>query len=160
MTLLSTIIGYVRAAVQDYDSDCYLYSDAALKQQISFTALGKSFDVSGAVVTTYDQDVNGDFLKDLTPQEKIVLGIETAIRLLVSVPSEFSYRSPVFAVTRKRGATGDQSLVNALEDMLAVAQGGKFAIATDTDFNMIIQGFNRFFNDYNRADTAWTGSPQ
>lgn len=157
-TAISEVLVYIRAAVQDYDADCYLYTDQALQQQVSLTVLQLSFDpISGTEVTTYAQDGDGNFIGDLTSQQKLIVGIKTAIRLLSNVPREFSYKSPVFSVTRKHG-NSNTTLLDALDEMLTAAEGGRFALETDTDFNAIVQGFDRFINDYNRACTAWSGS--
>ena len=159
-TQLSLIRDYIRAAVQDYDSDCYIYSDQALNQQINLSILDLSFDpnnpLSEDTAVAYSQDGNGDFVNNLTIQQKLMLGLSTAVRLLSGTPDEFSYKSPAISVTRK-GAVN--TLLDRLQDMLSSASGGKFALETDTDFNAIIQGFDRYINDYDRATSAWTGQP-
>ena len=159
-TTLTQIRGYIRAAVQDYDANCYLYSDAALNQQIDLTILELSFDPnnssSESIAASYEQDGDGNFVNNLTIQQKLVLGISTAIRLLSGVPNEFSWRSPAMSVTRKGGV---MQLLDRLQDMLSSALGGKFALETDTDFNAIIQGFDRYIKDYDRATSAWPGQP-
>lgn len=159
-TLLSQIRSYIRAAVQDYDSNCYIYSDQALNQQIDLTILELSFDPNNpqneSISDAYAQDVDGNFVNTLTIQQKLVLGISTSIRLLSGTPNEFAWRSPAMSVSRKGGVN---QLLDRLQDMLSSAYGGKFALETDTDFNAIIQAFDRYISDYDRAMSSWPGQP-
>lgn len=157
MTSISTILFYIRAALQDFDSENRLYSDEALEQNVSLTVLGLSFDPeTGVENTDYAQDGDGNFIADLTSKQKVIVSLKTAIRILSGNPAEFSYKSPVISVSRKFSKT-QIGLIDSLQEMLDAAEGGRFSIETDTDFNAVIQGFDRFLNDYYRAERAWSG---
>lgn len=146
-TAFAGIRSYIRAAVRDYDPSCYMYSDAALNGQIRLTILGED---------SYEESADETFNVDLTKQQKLILSLKTAIRILNGTPRSFAYKSPVMSVSRSGWVN---ELIANLETALADAEGGIFAIATDTDFDALIQGFDRYVNGVDRAYSAWPGLP-
>lgn len=147
---------FIRAALLDNDKDAFLYSDEALDDQIRFSNL--TLDENGShseVMGTEDEDHGtGSFTHTLTNQQVLILTIKTAIRILTGVPDNFVYQSPVLSVSRRGGT---HSLLLSLRALLDEVEGGGFAIAIDTDFNALTQGFQRYYNGVSQSTTAWSG---
>lgn len=145
-TSFETIRNFIRVALMDYDSTAYIYSDDILDGQIRLTILDEALSLT--------ESPSGQFTTDLTNTEKLVIALRSALRMLHATPNNFSYTGPVMSVRRVGGVDG---LILQLEDMLELAEGGKFAIQVDTDFDALVQNFNRFINAFATADRAWTG---
>lgn len=146
-TSFETIRDYIRAALLDTNSEQFIYTDEALNSQIRFSILVFNDDA-------YQEGALEEFSDDLTQLEKAVFSLRTAIRILSGLPDDFAYKSPVLTVSRKRQKA---DLLSHLQTLLDDALGGQFAIAIDTDFAAIVQGFDRFWNSYDHAEGAWSG---
>lgn len=136
----------LRAALLDNDSEALLYSDSALNGQIVF-------HVSLTDDPVYALNSAGDgFAGDLTNIQKATLAIKIAMYILSSHPDTFSYRSPVLSVSR----TGqNRILLSRLETLLDEIQGGAFAIAVDTDFDVLVQSLDRYLAAYDKASRSY-----
>lgn len=150
MTTFEEIRGFIRSAVLDSDCDNYRFSDNVLDQHIRFDIVTLNNDAYAESLL-----VSGEFNGILTSAQKGILSLRIAIRLLLGHSSEFSYKTPVLSITRKQSQ--QPRLVAFLQNLLDGLQGGKFAIAVDTDFDALIQGFDRYLSSVNIADAAWAG---
>lgn len=147
-TTFESIRGLIRAAVLDLDCESYQYSNQVLNQQIRLTTTLLNY--------SYTESPEESFVEDLTAVAKATIALNIAIRLLLGNSSEFSYKTAVLSVTRKNNQ--QSRLVAFLQGLLDGISGGKFAIAVDTDFDALLQGFDRYINSINIADVAWNGS--
>ncbi len=130
----------------DTDKDCYIYSDDALNQQINLTNLQLGFE---------PDETNQSYQSDLTSKQKLRISIETALRILAGTPDTFEYKSPVLGVKRSRFKN---DLVMQLNQMLFDSEGGRFAVSVDTDFNALVQAFDRYCASLDTAESAWSGT--
>lgn len=146
-TSFESIRSYIRSAVMDVDADCYIYSNDILNNQIRFTTLKLDDEAYN--------EVSSETMGDLTNKQKAILVLETAIHLISSSPDTFEHKTPVLHVKRKGGAT---ALISSLQSKLDEISGGAFFIESDTDFDALIQGANRYLADLSRADSAYNGS--
>lgn len=161
-TNFSEVRDYIRAAVLDLDTNIQIYSDNALDSQLRFEMLLRNASPYGTddpcfyVQETPPVGSTDTFLTDLTAQQKAILALRCAVRIISGKPDDFSYKTPALSVARKGQS---RALQFDLEAALASVLGGRFAIASDTDFGALIQSYNRFVNALNGGIFAWPGTP-
>lgn len=146
-TGFSEIRDFIRSAVMDLDANCYRYSDAILNAQIRLSIL--NLDES-----TYTE-VSSETFNDLSNKEKAILVLQTAVHLVANIPDTFEHKSPVMQVKRK----GISSvLLASLQARLDGLTSGSFFVESDTDFNALVKGPDRYINDIDNADRAFDGT--
>lgn len=142
-TTFAEIRSYVRTVVGDFNAMVPMYENDAIDSQIRLVILVLN-------VTDIQEGLTGEFTDDLTSSEKAKVIFRTALGLIAPRESEFSYKSPVLSVTRKGGTA---RLYQYLMDLLlGIDSGGnRFAISSETDLVAMINGANRFLNEYSDA---------
>jgi hypothetical protein len=142
-TSFSEIRGYIRTVVGDINPVVPMYSNDILDAQIRFVILTINS-------TDIQEGLEGYFTDDLTPAEKAKVTIRVALGLIAPRESEFSYKTPVLSVTRKGGTS---RLYQYLMDLLLNIDtgGNRFSISSETDLEAMLNGANRFLNEYTDA---------
>lgn len=142
-TTFEQIRAYVRTIIGDTNPIVPMYTNEILDGQIRFVILTINSD-------DIQEGVSGEFTDDLTASEKAKVSLRVALGLVAPRESEFSYKSPVLSVTRKGGTN---RLYQYLMDLLlGIDTGGnRFAISSETDLEAMLNGANRFLNEYTDA---------
>jgi len=123
----SQIVSFVRALTFDNDSDAYRYSSSVIKQHIQIAVVTASFTVS------FDA-VNRVFNRQLSESEKLELACICSLNILIGLPEDFSYKTPVMSVRRKFNVNG---MVARIEDMLKRISGGSMSISAYDEIQKI-----------------------
>lgn len=137
-TSFSEVRQYIRAALMDTDSSMPLFSDDALTSQIRLTILSL---LSNGKTEYQENGSSMNFIRDLSPKQKVIVSITSAIRVLSSLPESFSYASPIMKVSRNNPKA---FLLLELEGMLSSVEGGTFVIKSDSDIDAIVNGTIRY----------------
>jgi hypothetical protein len=156
-TSFEEVRDFIRAAVLDMDETNLIYTDNALDSQIRWELNLRQSSPYGNndKCNLLAEGDRSYFTSILTPIQKSILSLRCAIRLISSKPEDFSYKTPVMSIARK-GQT--RELLEDLRRSLADVEGGRFAVASDTDFSALIQSYNRFVNDLDTGLQAWPGT--
>lgn len=147
-TTFEEIRDYVRPLVGDNDASAFRYSDSVLNQHIRLIIIRT--DDADIVEDTEANEGEEAFTLTLDNKDKALLAYRVAQSLIVHLPKEFSYRTPVLSVTRK-GIT--QELLSHLEDQIIKLENGGSSIAISSDhfIEALINGTQRFIDEFSAA---------
>lgn len=140
-TTFSEIRGYIRAIVGDYDSECFQYSDSVLNSHIRLTILIENDPLIA-------EGSSEEFDRELTNEQKAKVSLKSSLNLISPMPDTFSYRNPITSVTRKGGI---RQLTARINTLLSELNGGALAIAYESDFEAMINSFEKFTRDLQAA---------
>ena len=142
MTNFKVIRDFVRAILGDTDADCYQYSDDVLNQNIRLTLL------CYPDATVIEDGSLAVFTTVLSTKNKGLLSYMVAKGVIAPIDDHFSYKTPVISVVRKGGI---KQLHSHIENKIGKINGGAFALSSDTDLEALINGTERFLDEFSTA---------
>ena len=120
------------------DSVIRIYEDGTLDAQLRLTILEQGYTESPAHTIS----------EALSLTDQYVVILKTAIRILAGQPDDFSYRSPVLSVSRRKQTS---ALIAKLEESLQLIEGGGFAFVCETDITALLDSINRYVNEFSAS---------
>jgi len=138
-TAFSTLHDFIKRLVGDGESECSLYGVDLLNSQIRLSIL-----LLNDANISENETSPTNFVLDLTNPNKLRVVLRSAINILDPLPDLFTHKSPILTITRRRGRAYVDGLIGKLEGVT----GGMFAVSTDTEFQAILQSFDRWLVDF------------
>lgn len=130
----------MRAVLGDTDAQNLIYSDAALDSHIGLRVL--------AIDDPLIQISGTSFTEELTNAQKARVIFEVCRSVIAHMADEFSYKNPVYSVTRKKIVS---NLLRYLDDQLYELQSGSVLIRSENEFAAFLQGPDRFWDAWETA---------
>lgn len=140
-TAFSELHPFIRAVLGDTDKMKSMYSSDVLNQHLRLLVLQQS--------TPEYQELNSTtkFTTELTPLQKAKLIYTVAKAIVSQMPASFSYRTPVFSISR----TGmSAQLLAWIDEQLNSIDGG-IPLEYDTELSAILNSAIRFYGAYAHA---------
>lgn len=114
-----------------------MYSDDLIKGHIDWMVV----ELDDPNIALDDQ--NDSFTTELSSKNKALITLKIVMNIINPQNSEFSYSSPILSVRRKTNLIGFKlDLENKIDDITR----GKFAVATDSDLDAVVNGYRRAYN--------------
>jgi len=132
---------FVRAVLGDTDQQRRMFKDDVLNSHIRLLIFQQG---------NLDYQEVGNTAKfnvELTPLQKASAVYKVSKAIVSHMPTNFSYRTPVHAVSRGCGMT---QLLAYIEEQLSEIDGGS-PMAYDTDLSAILNGAWRFYSSFSEA---------
>lgn len=133
-TNIADIVCLIRPLSGDNDPEVRKYSDSDIRAFIAVVSPMMPFTVTIIDRLTIEED--------LTPAEVSRLSLECALLMVSQQLEEFTYKTPVLAVKRKRGKL-DSSL-QVIWDLIGKLDDP--AVSWDDEINKILEDYDRYMD--------------
>lgn len=141
-TAFSELHPFIRVVLGDTDKLKAMYSTDVLNQHLRLLVLQQS------IPEYQESGKTAKFVTELTPIQKAKLIYSVAKAIVSQMPQSFSYRTPVFSISRSGMAA---QLMAWIDEQLGLIDGGVSPIEYDTELSAILNSSIRFYNAYAHA---------
>lgn len=141
-TTFAELYPFIRVVLGDTDALRVMYTADVLNQHLRLLILQQS------APEYQEQGTTTEFTTELFPLQKARLIYSVAKAIVSQMPSAFSYRTPVFAISRSGMAA---QLLAWIDQQIGEIDGGVSPIEYDTELSAILNSSIRFYNAYAHA---------